>query len=285
MSCFLNLLPCLLPSPRVRLHPRSSAAPEGGQSLPAEVSPGPNRDKLSPPISYRWRSWSHHAEFVLFTTASDCWLGLCFTVISRSFPVVLLYLSLFSILFLCLFFFPLNCSSLHLPLLSFILWISGNPSTLPIWFLKLSSKVLGAPSHRCHLQNNSVCMLSSLLSRPLMKTWIRAGTRIKACKGPTLKDFTILQWISCLVFKKDVSVCPTSRLFPIDCVSLPCSWHHKRQCQKSLTKIFICCSATIQQVSYPLKEGKGHIKAILSHWIMQQTLHSKQNFDVKQFLK
>lgn len=62
--------------------------------------------KQSLPVSYRQHPRSRHAEFVLFTTTSYCWLlaGLCFTVISKSFPVGLLYLSLFFILSVCLIF-------------------------------------------------------------------------------------------------------------------------------------------------------------------------------------
>lgn len=85
---------------------------QSGQSLPAEVSPMPNRANQSSFISYRRHSWSHHAELVLFTTSLYWWFlaGLCFRVISKSFPVSSIVLH-----FICVFDFSLwtavHCTS------------------------------------------------------------------------------------------------------------------------------------------------------------------------------
>lgn len=178
MSCFLNLFLCLLPSPGVCLYPCSSAAPKSGKNLLAEVSSTPNRAKHSLPVSYRWRSWSHHAEFFLFTTDSDCWLGLCFIVIPSCCAAVTHY----SLFYLCVWFFLLNCSSLHFPPLSFSLWISGHSPTLPFWSVKISS-VLGVSSYWCHLLINCetcvcacVCSLACCLD-PSRKARLRLGWR------------------------------------------------------------------------------------------------------------
>lgn len=102
-SCFVNLFLCLLPPPGVPLYPCSNASPKSRQSLPAEVTTMPNRDKQSVPIPYRWCSWSCHDEFFLLTTASSCWLGLCFAVIlsccAAATLIILYFISVFDFSF------------------------------------------------------------------------------------------------------------------------------------------------------------------------------------------
>lgn len=163
--------------------------------------------------------------FCFFHNSLNCWLGLFFTVISKYFPVVLLY----SPSYLCVWLFPKNCSSLSFPLLNFILWISGCPSLclFDFWGCPPKGLVHHPVSAICKL-TVCVCSLVSCLD-PWWKS--RLGLVPGWKPAWTLGKF---------------SECPTSPWFPTGCVSLPFSWPHKRQCQKSLTKIFVCRFSTLQ---------------------------------------